>query len=106
LPQPTAPFSTQRPANLGDRIIHPLERPESTEPDISELISQELGEAPQPVTPVPTPPAPVVPLNGTPPAAQSSGLNPPTPGATSDPGLNFEETPRPPAPSTPPTAPQ
>ena len=43
LPQPTAPFSTQRPANLGDRIIHPLERDTQDGPDLARLIDQELG---------------------------------------------------------------
>jgi CheY-like chemotaxis protein len=107
LPQPTAPFSTQRPANLGDRIIHPLERPASTEPDISELISQELGEAPQPFTTVPTPPAPVVPESTpTPATPTTTNFNTPSVGSTSDSSLNFEETPRPSAPPMPPTAPQ
>ena len=104
LPQPTAPFSTQRPANLGDRIIHPLERSGEPEPDISELISQELSGAPQLVTPVPTPPAPVVPESNPTPAP--TDFSAPAVGSASDSGLNFEETPRPPAPSTPPTAPQ
>lgn len=107
LPQPTAPFSTQRPANLGDRIIHPLERPESSEPDISELISQELSGAPQPVTPVPSPPAPVVPVSDN--SVASTDAPAPVLEPTGDSSLSFEETPRPsattPAP-TPPTAPQ
>ena len=42
LPQPTAPFSTNRPANLADRIIHPLERT-GNEPDMNSLIAQELS---------------------------------------------------------------
>lgn len=106
LPQPTAPFSTQRPANLGDRIIHPLERPASTEPDISELISQELGNAPQPATPVPMPPAPVVPSGDDAPASTDAPA--PVVEPTSDSSLSFEETPRPSTStaSTPPTAPQ
>lgn len=45
LPQPTAPFSTPRPANLGERIIHPIEHAEPTQ-DFSNLISQELDTAP------------------------------------------------------------
>lgn len=42
LPQPTAPFSSQRPANLGERIIHPLEAPARTTPDVASLIDREL----------------------------------------------------------------
>ena len=70
-PQPTAPFSTPRPANLGDRIIHPLEKSEeatSALEDLSKRMEQELGQAAQPATaPVtnielpsePTPPSPL-----------------------------------------------
>lgn len=80
LPQPTAPFSSQRPANLGERIIHPLEAPAQTGPDVSSLIDRELTDdlsAPsfaQPVEPTPqtqspfgapqpAPSQPVAPLN-------------------------------------------
>lgn len=45
LPQPTAPFSTQRPAGLGDRIIQPIERPEDPlSMPISDQMAQELEQ--------------------------------------------------------------
>lgn len=61
LPQPTAPFSTPRPSNLGDRIIHPVAAPADKQ-DLSSLMDQELGRndaAPAPQAPVP--PAPFTP---------------------------------------------
>lgn len=93
LPQPTAPFSTTRPANLGDRVIHPLERPEVAGPNMADRISEELSA--QTVPPVPEPPvvpSPQVQIPvtdfpaATPPAA-------PTPPVEEDSGLTFEETP-------------
>lgn len=58
LPQPTAPFSTNRPAGLGDKIIHPIEHAEPTK-NLGHLMDQELGGTPEPaappVAPVPTP---------------------------------------------------
>lgn len=59
LPQPTAPFSTNRPANLGDRIIHPLtQQNDQQKPDLSSLIDQELSQASEPTFTPPTPPTP------------------------------------------------
>lgn len=80
MPQPTAPFSTARPANLGDRIIHPLTPPENSTPDISSLINQEL----------------TVPTSATTPQAAASNPAPlpPQASAQSSSGINFEETPR------------
>lgn len=45
MPQPTAPFSssTPRPANLGERVIQPLDKPQSDGPDVSEMINRELS---------------------------------------------------------------
>lgn len=52
MPQPTAPFSTARPATLGERVIHPIERPEAAaSADLSAQLAQELSAAsttPQP----------------------------------------------------------
>jgi len=65
LPQPTAPFSSDRPASLGDRVIHPL----SDQPpvvDMGSLMNQELNGATIP-QPAPTPVAPTVPPIPTPP---------------------------------------
>lgn len=66
LPQPVAPFSSNRPGTLGDRIIHPLtDQPAPV--DLGNLMAQELSgapvQAPAPaVAPIPTPPpAPVIP---------------------------------------------
>ena len=52
LPQPTAPFSSQRPANLADRVIHPLESNTQAGPDVSTLIDNELNGSPLPPPPV------------------------------------------------------
>lgn len=110
LPQPTAPFSTSRPANLGDRIIHPITPPQDKK-DIGSLIDQELnGVPPVAPPPAPNPPAPVEPTSTQPPApapnpqpsSDTSSPQPagpdsapptpaPTPGAS---GISFEETPR------------
>jgi CheY-like chemotaxis protein len=104
LPQPTAPFSSARPANLGERVIHPITPQDGQKPDLGSLIDQELGNAPAPTTPgpqaftspAPTPPQPAAPSQPTTPAA-------PTPSATPAPqapapvepsGISFEETPR------------
>lgn len=100
MPQPTAPFSTPRPGNLADRVIHPLERPETTGPGIAEQITQELSGTPvAPFTP-PVPSAPQMPVTSpqtTPyaPTAPVDAQQVPTPQAPTEPAhdLNFEETP-------------
>lgn len=74
LPQPTAPFSTNRPAGLGDKIIHPIEHAEPST-NLSHLMDQELGSAPAPPVPQSAPaPTPVAP-------------------APQQPPISFEETP-------------
>jgi CheY-like chemotaxis protein len=110
LPQPTAPFSTARPANLGERVIHPITPQNNTKPDLSSLMAQELNQgAPEPVivtTPTPPVPAPPQPMTVTPPAPLPATQAPtPQPVAPSiplppapqveDSGIAFEETPRP-----------
>lgn len=58
LPQPTAPFSTARPANLGERILHPIAAPTTPngpKPDISSLMAQELNQAAPTAAPTPSP---------------------------------------------------
>lgn len=121
LPQPTAPFSGTRPANLGERVIHPI-TPVSDTADIASRMSQELEGTTKPAVPQPTvPPAsiPVAPQAPTPaasaadepslpplptppippatptvaPASPAAPLTPPTMPT----GLQFEETPLPPA---------
>lgn len=83
LPQPTAPFSTPRPAGLGDRIIQPLERTEDPmSMPIADQMAQELqqhqvlayaqgGPAPQAQAPTPAPQPPMPP--------QDAAVAPPVP---------------------------
>ena len=66
LPQPTAPFSSNGPASLADRVIHPLtDQPAPV--DVGNLMAAELNGAaaatvaPQPPVP-PLPPAPAAPI--------------------------------------------
>jgi hypothetical protein len=116
MPQPTAPFSTTRPANLGERIIHPISQPANPSQDISSLMDQELNNTtPQqpPAAPAmpplpPTPPTPTVPQQNIPlpPSDQNApGPQPATPpmdpSADQDIDIGFEETPRPAGPSAP-----
>ncbi|MDB5160133.1 MAG: sensor hybrid histidine kinase [Candidatus Saccharibacteria bacterium] len=67
LPQPTAPFSSNPPAGLGDRIINPLPSADSlTQGGVADIASQmnqelnahiqALNPDPAPVTPAPLPP--------------------------------------------------
>ncbi len=62
LPQPSAPFSSPRPASLGDRVINPI-TPQGTTPDVASLMNQELAAASQPpvLTQPPVPPTPPYP---------------------------------------------
>lgn len=114
LPQPTAPFSTNRPSGLGlsDRVINPLPKDTTSGPDVSELISRELDgtsdaaaesvlTAPSvpPVPPVPpAAPAAQQPFTAPPAAPANNAFNPtpaaPTAPANDPPVLGFEETPR------------
>ncbi len=103
LPQPTAPFSTARPASLGERVIHPI-APSSggTSTDINSLIEQELRQqqpAPAAPTPVASPQPASVPLPPPPPApsvplAPSQNATTPSPAPQQNSGISFEETPR------------
>lgn len=116
MPQPTAPFSTTRPANLGDRVIHPITQPATNKMDVASLMAQELNQAaPQPQQaptpgPQPTPQTPVVPAQPTASTTPSSTIQFSTPTPPPAPpqfaqvapqrqesGIAFEETPRPPA---------
>jgi len=132
LPQPTAPFSTARPASLGDRIIHPISQDEQ-KPNIAHLMEQELNNTPPQAPPVPQPtPVPSSPVLAQPAAPQAPISQPPAvtptppqapplspsvpqespqqPSATPNvapapekpPALEFEEIPRPPVPPVPP----
>lgn len=84
LPQPTAPFSTPRPAGLGDRIIHPIDQNEGeNKPDMATLMNRELQNTPPrpgvaPAGPsAPQPPAPVQPT--VPPRPEEPPQQPPQP---------------------------
>ena len=51
LPQPTAPFSSPRPATLGENIVQPVTDTTPAEPVVSpETIAQELQASPEPIT--------------------------------------------------------
>jgi CheY-like chemotaxis protein len=86
LPQPTAPFSGNRPANLGERVLHPISQPVNTagaRPDISSLMAQELGQTPAP-NPAPAPVAnPLPPL----PPVPSAPVQPQQPAAMPAPAV-------------------
>lgn len=125
LPRPTAPFSTTRPANLGDRVIHPITPEPGAKPDLGSLMDKELSSvdtssapvapSPQPVTPAPAPSIPAMPPLPTPPTPPVTMPQPTAPTSTPDepaaptpptpqvPDISFEETPRP---TTPPSGPQ
>lgn len=78
LPQPTAPFSTGRPANLGDRVIHPIEHADTATPqDLGNLMDQELGTVNAPAAPSFTTPIESNPFIATPaPAAPQAPITP------------------------------
>ena len=61
LPEPTAPFSSPRPASLGDRVINPITPTEASPTvDIAAQMNQELSTPVQPPLP-PQPPVPPMP---------------------------------------------
>lgn len=50
IPEPTAPFTGQRPANLGDRVIQPLaDNPRINRSDVGDLMNKELANTIQTV---------------------------------------------------------
>lgn len=75
LPQPTAPFSTGRPANLGDRVIHPLE---SNGPTVNfeAMMNAELTQPASTDEPAASPDMPA-PVMQTAPVSQPAELYPP-----------------------------
>lgn len=87
LPQPTAPFSTPRVGNLGDRVIQPLQSNGNSAPDFSSMIEKELSNtpapAPQPMTPsqpvAATPTPTVSPAPAQTPAPQPVSISSPAP---------------------------
>ncbi|MCB9819736.1 response regulator [Candidatus Nomurabacteria bacterium] len=92
MPQPTAPFSTQRPANLAERVIQPLERQEDpNERPMSDRISdaldgsdrteqqasEDIAAALAPPPPPPQPPTAANPLAPQPDAPSADPTNTP-----------------------------
>lgn len=105
LPQPTAPFSTNRPANLGDRIIHPVNNT-TPKTDFGNLMAQELNDSnptPKAAVPQPAPASPSQPSqpNPTPQPPTAPATQPTSVAPASTP--QFEQTPRPPQPPVPPS---
>lgn len=78
LPEPTAPFTSPRPDNLGERVINPI--PSEPQPSVGSKIDDELASTNQPVaTPAPEPvPAPA-------PVSDDPGPLPPQPDAATTP---------------------
>jgi CheY-like chemotaxis protein len=106
LPQPTAPFSTPRPGNLGDRVIHPLEKTDGDEPNIADLMSKELnGHAATPAPSMPPiPPAPTLPPLGqvsTAPIVEPVTISSPPPPAPVTPNSTDSTSPAPISPTPP-----
>lgn len=100
LPRPTAPFSTDRPVGfgVGDRVINPLPKAESTGPDLGSQIDNELANDQPSPQPVEEPQLPELPTPPTPPA------DPPAPEvqpveATSSAEQPVQVTPEPQAPA-------
>lgn len=90
LPQPTAPFSSPRPASLGDRVIHPIDRPDTPRQDVGSLIEQELASNTPSIASAPdTNPTYTPPEPPTPPAPTTPEPSPP------------QQPPVPPAPTQP-----
>lgn len=113
LPQPTAPFSTPRPANLGDRIIHPVAPTGLPTPDLGSLMDQELSKDQAPAnSPMPAaPPQPVVPTQPAQPqpitlqpvtSAPQAPFTPPTTELHGASAVTFDEPNATPTPLTPP----
>lgn len=92
IPEPTAPFTGERPANLGERVIQPLpDNPRISKVDIHDLVNKEMAASVQavensasedtlPVTPAPIPaPAQVdAPVSISPPTPVQPAADDPT----------------------------
>ncbi len=80
LPKPTAPFSTPRPSNLGDRVIQPLQSStaDDSQPDLSAQMEQELASALGNITPNPAPPSSDQPASPSSPEPSSQSTPPAT----------------------------
>lgn len=100
LPQPTAPFSSPRPATLGERVINPLDSAEPTvSSSVKSQIEQEL-QAPTEVTATQVDESPVEPT-ATPSLASADPVASVTPSADDDSDEDEDEGhPLPPQPTT------
>lgn len=103
LPEPTAPFSTPRNGTLASRVIQPI-NPDSSAPDFTHLMSQELSATPAATAAQSSPmtPGPDAVDSDAPSATPMPSPFAPSAPATSPTGLDFEETPRPGVPPVPP----
>ncbi len=79
IPQPTAPFSGQRPATLGDRVIQPLkDNPRVSNVNVGELLDKEFASSIQSVENTTLPGEPGAGAGGISSSAPSSSSQPPT----------------------------
>ncbi len=92
LPQPTAPFSSPRPVNLGEQVVHPEAGEESTTPETPTI---EIPEVPASNTPTAAEPAELTPLAETPAAepAPEASVEPAGPAAETPPASDTPSTP-------------
>lgn len=118
IPEPTAPFTGQRPATLGDRVIQPLkDNPRVTNVDVGELMNKEFAaniqsventpdrSAPEPVTtPLGSKAASPQPAAAAQPTVSMDPPKAPQPAADDDIDLASLAAAVPPAPATPPQA--
>lgn len=102
IPQPTAPFTGDRPSNLGERVIQPLkDNPRVSNVDVGELIDKEFKESIQSVENVPDGASSAVP-----PTEDTVPASPPTPATPSAPAPTADDTSAvPPTPTPPPNPP-
>lgn len=128
IPEPTAPFTGDRPASLGERVIQPLaDNPRVSNVDVGELMDQEFATTvqsvenipveqanqPQPmsrpetqpstVTTVPNPITTTMEPPSAPQPAQDDAIAIPIPEPPQSSGMQYEETAVPANPATPPT---
>lgn len=97
LPQPTAPFSSPRPATLGENIIHPEETPvsdsASVSPEESQQLHNELQAPSEPITTqVDTPEQPAQDVDTSPAIQPPAGETLPDTGATPAPASDASST--------------
>ncbi len=77
MPTPTAPFTTPRPANLGDRVIQPLTNNTANNPNVAGQMADELN-SPAAATPLNTPAPPTASAPSTPSPAPATPAPAPT----------------------------